>query len=178
VTPDAIKQLLLEADRQHSAAAREDTATLAGQVLGRVAKRRRNRQGAFAAAVVLMISIAIGSAAFMHDQKQQQQQLALANANELKQLHIQIASQQLVVDRLIAAEQRLHPREQTATLVVNDDPIERASAAMVLQADRVRDTPGLERQALGSYQQVIEHFPQTSSADLARRRAAELRKEG
>jgi hypothetical protein len=177
VTPDAIKQLLHEADRRHGAAAPEDAATLAGQVLGRVAKRRRNRRRAFSAVGVLMIGITIGSAEFMRDQKQQQQ-LVVTNANELKQLHIQIASQQLVVDRLFAAEQRLHPREQTATPVVNDDPIERASAAMVLQADRVRDTPGLERQALGSYQQVIEHFPQTSSADLARRRAAELRKEG
>lgn len=91
----------------------------------------------------------------------------------------QIAYQEQVIDRMLAAEQRA--RREATLLEIDlpsaDRPIERAAALAVYAADRVASNPEAPTApAVHAYDRVIDSFPDTVSAELARRRLAELRK--
>lgn len=101
---------------------------------------------------------------------------------ELKDIRKEIAAREEYVSQLLAHEQIRRADRVEAALALagvkpKGDPVERAAAAVVAQGDRLRNV-GSGSEAAASYVSVVEHFPQTTSAAVARRRLEAIKKDG
>lgn len=99
----------------------------------------------------------------------------------LQELDTRIAQQEAQIQRLLAAE-RLQQAQARLARLPKEHPeqqiAERAARAVVEQADRVLHETSQSAAALRAYQEVIEYFPQTASAEQAQRRIHDLQKAG
>lgn len=173
-----LERLLQRVDR-----AAGGPAPLAGDLAWRVrtaARRRRNRRlGSAAAGVVFLAGACVLSWSSARP-AQQDNDLAM---RDLAAMEARIERLLTEVDGRIAhmrklmAEEKEQRRQLAAMRVPTEveNQVERAAFITVHYADRLYRELGQTRSAVESYRQTIEQFPQTQSANVARRRLAEIR---
>jgi hypothetical protein len=174
MTRDPIGQLLSEADAQTRTPA-VDANDLAQRVIDRVRTRRIVR-----AATPLVAVAVVGIVVLTHRPSEVRRPVESVATNvDLNSVRQQIEFQQRLVDRMLQREQRRHNEAQliSISIPVDDPPVERAAARLISEANRLLESSG-QQQAIKAYSQVIDSFPDTISAELARKRLAELKKEG
>lgn len=182
---DRIEQLLRDADEMRKRSPEQTPADLASAVLTRRRSRARRRLGAGVA--MLLIGGLIPFAVVR--QSVEPENIAIKPTpqqtneprDEMAEIQAQIDQTELTIARLLAAEKMnvLNARlAEVRRLPTPDDVTERAAAAMVYQTDRMLKATNLQNPARETYSQVIASFPQTPSAEVARRRLLELKNEG
>jgi hypothetical protein len=164
-----------------------DADALAAGVRRAIARRRRARAGV-AGMIVLAGVVRLGA---IVEQRGEREKVAVTPpaptaaksdpAAELAAIRTEIAVREKAVKELLVAErlERAAGRAELLQALPADRAVaERAAAVVVWQADRgVRaggDRGGAER----AYSDVVRYFPDTVSAEVARRRLEELRKDG
>jgi hypothetical protein len=172
---DPIEKLLQQADCRLSASSSRSDG-LADRVYRTYRRRRLVRGAGVGACAVAML---VGSALFISPPPADPAPRDLRA--EIAALEEKIAAQERAIERLLRVEREFQAQARMKRLipVISEEAAaERAASAVVFQADRLLRTPGLTEPARQAYGRVIEHFPQTVSADHARKRLAEIEKEG
>jgi hypothetical protein len=170
---DPIEQLLGEADAR-TPVAPVDPGIISQRVIQQVHRRRVARSiGAIAA--ILIVGVLVTA----RWPREPQPVVTIARLDDLTSIRQQIDFQQRLVDALLASERQRRAEVRLAGIVVpsDDQPVERAAARVIVQAGRLLSSSDHDA-VIQAYDQVIDSFPNTAAADLARRRLAELRKEG
>jgi hypothetical protein len=178
---DPIEQFLRHADRQPTGS-NADALELAQRVW-RKHRRRQNIRvvGCVVAFVCLCITVRFATMPSSSTQLASTAPTAPAVDDQLNELRSQIAAQEQLVQQMLMVEQRVQDGARWASVArspSDDEVTERAASAMVFQADRLRNVAGASETARRAYGQVIEYFPHTASAELARKHASEIRIEG
>ncbi len=174
-----LEQLLQRVDR-----AAGGPAPPAGDLAWRVrtaSRRRRNRRlGSAAAGVVLLAGACVLWWSSVRP-AQQDNDLAMhdlaAMEARVERLLTEVDGRIAHIRRMMAEEQE--QRRQLAAMRVPtevENQVERAAFITVHYADRLYRELGQTRSAIESYRRTIELFPQTRSANVARRRLAEFQK--
>src|SRR5262249_13955396 len=148
----------------------------ANQVLTKFHRRRVIRAGAVAATVLMFVA---GSVMLLpwHHEIPREYARDDRGAVRTPSLSDQIAYQEQVIDRMLAAEKRARSEAKLVEIdLPNDDrPIERAAAQVIYAADQTARSPNVPtEQVVHAYDRVIDCFPDTISARIARERLAEL----
>ena len=155
----ALRQLLIDAD-----AAAGSAPVVGGDLTAAVQRRFRRRRGAQAAGVSMMLCAILAIVPLIRTNPQpskQDQHLAQARA-ELSLMQAQANSQAATVNRLVQYQKSLDVRAAAARRFDRGQPLsrlqqQRESAARTLTQD-------------GEYRRVIELFPETNWASVARQR--------
>jgi hypothetical protein len=173
---DPLQKLLRETDRPSRVAVR-DACELSGRVLLRV-RRRRMARAVASVAVIAAIGVFV-LARFPRDRSGEPVQLARSDdSNALTQ---RIDFQKRLVDALLASEQRRSAEQRLASVQYPEasQPVERAAARVIAEASRLLESNQHSSAAAEkAFTQVIDCFPDTLSAETARKRLAELKNEG
>jgi hypothetical protein len=171
---DRIEQLLREADGQ-ARASPIDAADVARRVLGRARARRRRRTTVVGASVVLIAAMV----RMYSTREPSRPQKMHAGVDDLTEIRREIELQEHLVERLVVAERIRRNQARLARFEpASDDPLERAASFVLFHADRVHRDAGNSQNVRRAYQQVIECFPGTISAEQARQRTDAMREEG
>jgi TolA-binding protein len=176
---DPIQQLLQDADAATPPSRHVDAAAMADDVLRAHQRCRRRRN--VGRAVVAMFIIGIAGIIMLANSRPAQppRETALVPGANPQDLEQEIQATEARISRMLAAERQQQADARLAALARAPTPhdiTERAASAVLTQADRLVKTAGLTAPAERAYTQVINHFPDTHSADLARQRIAEMRK--
>ena len=182
MTEDKIKNLLQKADKTAGTPA-PISANLAAAVRRRANQRRFARLAApVAAAAVVLIAFGIwrltGTPA---DQMHEQDKVAALQA-EIKQLQAQTDATLKLVREVLENQRRQHRISQLkAKLASITDPLEeiqrqadKTAFTLVYEANRMYGELNQKDSAIQTYNRVIELFPQSKWADVARRRLSEI----
>lgn len=163
-----LKQMLMQAD------AGESLVPMDAKHLSRVIRKRVHgrkmllRSGMFAAAAIIMVAFILGQRQFQLYQKQQQIVRLEEKIEDLNRRTEQTLA--LVQDMLDRQEQQNTQRK----LASYQDPIrhqvEEAAFILIYQADRMLEKYNNKETAIQYYNQVIERFGDTPSAQTARDR--------
>jgi hypothetical protein len=178
---DPIQQLLNDADAATSPSRHVDAAAMADDVLRAHQRFRRRRN--VGRAIAAMFTIGVVGLVMLASSRPAQtpRENALISGVKPQDLQQEIQVTEARISRMLAAERQREAEARLAALALEPTPhdiTERAASAVLTQADRLIKTAGLTAPAERAYTQVITHFPDTHSADIARQRMAELRKEG
>lgn len=173
---DGLKQLLRNADAPPLVG---DSAELAGRVWRRREAQIRQRRTGTAIAVVLLV----GGTLLLHLRPAQVRRIAIdkpvrQNANvSLASLEIDAKLHAMTAQMLMALERT---RRARADISAEPDPIEqvhfqrdRAAMTLIYEADRFIAQPHQTDLAIAQYRKVIELFPKSKWADVARQRLRE-----
>jgi hypothetical protein len=103
----------------------------------------------------------------------------LSAKQELARLDEQISAEEKKVADLLLAEKLNAAQTRLAEILpeLKNDPTDRAAAAIVRQGDLLRES-GLVSDAAGSYDQVVNYFPNSPAAVMAKQRLAGLESKG
>lgn len=189
---NSLKNLLREADSKTAAIPGAKPSVVAGSVLNanRLFKTRRVLS---AVALTLVGSLAalavVHHSNLMHPLDNQSIATSLPAAvppdaehlEEMSRIRAEIAESEAAIARLLLAEKQQHLDVELARLQrlpTADDVTETAAAAMVYQTDRMLQSTDLTQPAREAYNQVISYFPQTISANTARKRLSEIGTQG
>ena len=182
MTEDKIKNLLQKADKTAGTAA-PISANLAAAVRRR-AKQRRFVSLAAPVAAAAVVLIAFGIWHFTSapaDQTHEQGKVAALQA-EIKQLRAQTDATLKLIREVLENQRRQHRiRELEAKLASIPDPLEemqkqvdKTAFTLVYQANCMYNELNQKDSAIRTYNRVIELFPQSKWADVARRRLSEI----
>jgi hypothetical protein len=172
---DPIGQLLSQADAQARINV-VDPKDLSQWVMRRAARRRAGRALASAAAIVVVGVVVL---ARLPGKRLPQVVVHESNADLIALQH-QVEFQERLVDRMIEGEQLARDQKRLVSISIpyEGPPGERAAARLISQANRLLESDSPPQAAERAYTQVIDSFPETISAQQARKRLAELRKDG
>ncbi len=159
-----------------------DPSQMAGAAL---ATARRRRVGIrIAASVALLCVVAITVVLLRPRENSPPRQVAINIQNNdgptiiLSDLRQQIADQEKIVDELESADRLARAENRIAEYAAADqDPTERTAETMIAQANLVRDL-GMADLAEADYRQVVDYFPDTLSAKIARKTLDSLNVKG
>lgn len=187
--PDPIQQLLQETDQRRPADSTSNASDLAGRVL-KIRNWRRNVR--IVSTLALLLISGTLSLIVLRERGSATQQLAMDGKaslqgpvtldQELRDLQSQIAVNEQIIRRLKAMETIERAEAEIARLQSRQFPeqeiTERAASAVVYQTDRMYRSTGQSASALQAYREVIEHFPGTASAELAKQRVINIERAG
>ena len=183
MTEDKIKNLLQKADKTAGTAA-PIPANLAADVRRRANRRRFATLAApVAAAAVVLIAFGIWCLTGVPaDQMYEQGKVAALQA-EIKQLQAQTDATLKLVREVLENQRRQHRiAKLKAKLASITDPLEevqrqvdKTAFTLVYEANRMYGELNQRDSAIQTYKRVIELFPQSTWADVARRRLSEIR---
>jgi hypothetical protein len=180
---DPLEQLLRRAD---SPAGDARNATDIAPAARRSLARRRYARGIGMAAAALAIALlliprnpGLPPVAQSQPQPWSPEQVAAARAEVEALRHDANASEQMV-ELLLAAEHQATARKQKPRAELLDPATEllleqeRAASILVQSGDRLAEDVSSQTRAQREYQRVLELFPNSSSAEQARRRLAQM----
>ena len=182
MTKDKIKNLLQKADKTAGTPAHPSAVLL--KAVRRRANQRRFARLAVPAAAAAVVLIAFGIwrlTGTPADQMYEQVKVAALQA-EIEQLQAQTdATLKLVREVLERQRRQRRIAELEAKLASIPDPLEemqrqadKTAFTLVYQANRMYDELNQKDSAIQTYNRVIELFPKSKWADVARRRLAEI----
>lgn len=180
---DKLKNLLQDADR---AAGRPTPVSIDLPVLRRRAGRRRVIRIAFPVSAAAAVLVALGLWAYMGGlakPKTEQERIASLE-NQVKALQARTDAALKFVHEVLEDERRQRRLDELqAELASIGDPLEeireqvdKTAFMLVYQADRMYRELGLKKSAVRAYDRVIELFPESPSAKVARQRLSEIKK--
>jgi ribosomal protein L29 len=189
MTHDTLGQLLARADEAAGAAPRSSEG-VANCIRAELRRRQARRRTATGVALALLLVVAT-LIPIVHSRPHRVIDLAIANRaiesrppevsrlrRELAALRAQANAGQLTVAAMLRAERRV--RQSPARALA--DPVQRiydqrdlAALALVRQADRLYRELDHRQSAATAYERVVELFPQTPSASVARQRLFEIK---
>jgi hypothetical protein len=173
VNDDRLKKLLLDADSPSAASA--DPAELAFRVRRRLQRRRRNVRGAgglmlLAAALMVVWHPWHGVPTATNTPPLSPLQVA-ALRQDIDRLHADADARQAVVDEVLRrqAVRRMPAGERDPFVAVRIE-LERSSMIALEYGQRLEQIDGQAQQARAQYYRVMELFPESRGALLARQR--------
>ena len=178
MTEDKIKNLLQKAD-QMAARPTPVSANLAAAVRRRADHRRiTNIAVPIAAAAMLLIACGVWHLSTKTDQTTRDKDKIASLETQIQQLQARTdATLKLIQEVLDRQRQQRRLNQLEAKLASIPDPLEEireqvdtAAFYIVYQADRKFNELNLKDSAIADYRRVIELFPQTQSAEVARKR--------
>jgi len=179
MTDDKIKQLFQIADRT---AGRPLMFPIKASAIRRRARVRRAVSATCRAAALLILALAIwGLSDRSPEQTAKQAQIAALQA-QVKLLQVRTdATLKLVQEALKSERKENRLNELQAELADIPDPLEeirkqvdKAAFTLVYHADRLYRQLNQRASAIEAYNRVIELFPETQSAEVARQRLSEI----
>ncbi len=179
MTEDKIKNLLQEADRTAGGPA-SVSANLAAAVRRRAGRRQTINLAARIAAAAIVV-IALGIWGFTAKKTRYRQRIIALEA-EIKQLKLQTDATLMLI-REVLDEERKQRRlnELKAQLARYSDPLQeiqkqadKTAFFLVYQANRMYRELDQKEAAIQEYNRVIELFPQSQWAEVARQRLSEI----
>lgn len=182
MTEDKIKNLLQKADKTAGTAA-PISANLSTTVRRRANQRRFARLAApVAAAAVVLIAFGIWSLTGTPADQTHEQGKVASLQTEIKQLQAQTDATLKLIREVLENQRRQHRiRELEAKLASIPDPLEemqkqvdKTAFTLVYEANRMYGELNQKDSAVQTYNRVIELFPQSKWADVARRRLSEI----
>lgn len=182
---DKLQQLLRETDR-HAGANRAPSNGLADRVWQAGKRRRRVRRVAGGSLVAMLMVAGIWFGSHRGDEPQIQR-IAMTNPTsspvsvDRESRRREIALHEAAVQRLLAAERLGRARARLAEFkpAPNADAVvEQAAAVIVFQTQRSLNATGETGAATARLKSVIENFPDTASARLARQQLELLQQQG
>jgi len=180
MTEDKIKNLLYEAD-QTAGGPVPLSANLAAAVRRRANRRQTvNLAVRIAAAAVVLFALGIWS---FTAKKSRDQQRIVALEMQIKQLRVQTdATLNLIQEVLDEDRKQRRLNELQAQLAKYPDPLEeiqkqvdKTAFILVYQANRMYRELDQKDSAIQAYNRVIELFPQSRWAEVARQRLSEIK---
>jgi cell division protein FtsB len=177
MTEDKIQNLLQKADET---AGRPTPISINLSTVRHRANRRRIV--GIAAAVAILVAFSLWSLTSKTVGTKQQQKITLLEA-QLRHLQARAdATFDLVKEALENERKQNQLDELQAQLASIPDPIEeiqeqidKTTFILIYQADRMYRELNLKRSAIQTYKRVIELFPETHGAEVARQRLTEIR---
>lgn len=179
MTEDKIKNLLYEADQ--TAGGPVPLSSNIAAAVRRRASRRHTANLAFRVAAAAVVLFALGIWSFNVKKARDRQRIVVLEA-EIKQLKTQTDAT-LNLIRQVIDEERKHRRldEMRAQLASIPDPLEdiqkqvdKTAFILVYQANRMYSELNQKDSAVQAYKRVIELFPQSPWAEVARQRISEI----
>ena len=180
MTEDKIKNLLYEADQTAGGPA---PVSIDLSAVRRRANRRQtvNLAARIAAAAVVVIALGIWS---FTAKKTRDRQRIIALEAEIKQLKVQTdATLHLIREVLEEERKQRRLNELQAQLASYSDPlqeiekqVDKTAFILVYQANRMYRELDQKETAIQAYNRVIELFPQSRWAEVARQRLSEIQK--
>jgi hypothetical protein len=185
MTRDPLTDLLTAADAAAAGPTPIPSPDLAARVRHTLARRKRTRT---ASLTTLLLATLVATGFFANQRHPASPWIAVSRppsakntAAELTAIRREIAARERIVTDLLARE-RLNKAEATVVIARELPPdrvvAERAAAAAVWQATRAARQTGRTRDAASAYADVIRYFPDTVSAQQARKHLERIRKEG
>ena len=183
MTEDKIQHLIQSADRT---AGPPVQVSVDLSVIHRCARRRHlvTLLVPVAAAAVILVALGVwGVSIRLGKTASEQKKIALLQM-EVKQLQVQTDATLKLIQEVLENERRQRQLDKLyAELASIPDPLEeiqtqvdKTAFILVYQADRMYNELSQRDSAMGTYRRVIELFPQTKSAEIARQRLSELQK--
>ena len=182
MTEDKIKNLLQEADQTAGGPA-SLSSNLAAAVRRRAGRRQTvNLAARTAAAAIVIIALCIWG---FTTKKTRERHRIIALEAEIKQLKIQTdATLNLIREVLDEDRKQRRLQELQAQLASYSDPLEeiqkqvdKTAFILVYQANRIYSDLDQKEAAIQAYNRVIELFPQSRWAEVARQRISEIKNE-
>ena len=183
MTDDRIKQLFQIADRT---AGRPIMFPIKTSAIRRKARIRRAAvlTSRIAAAVLIIFVLAVWGLSDRTTEPpvQQEQDKIAVLQNEVELLQAKVDAAYELVQEVLETERRRARLEELQTQLANipdaleeiQKEVERAAFVIVYAADRMYHERNAKSSALQAYKRVVELFPKTQSAEVARQRLAEI----
>jgi len=184
MTEDKLQNLLRDTDDSF-AANPPDTQKLVRSVRSRAVRRKYLKTSlSFAAAACLVIALCFALPTFEKVKKPLSPQQLATLKQDIKRLNATADATLKLVTEVIERQNRLENLQKlNAQLASYGDPlqeikdkIDETAFVLVYNADRLYNELDRKDQAVESYKRVIEFFPDTTSAELARQRLSEIQK--
>lgn len=184
MTDDKLQSLLCDTDDSF-AAVPPDTQKLIRSVRSRAVSRKYLKTTlSFAAAACLVIGFCLALWTFNEDKQSLSPQQLAALQQDIKRLNATADVTLKLVTEVIERQNRIENLQKlNAQLASYGDPlqeikdkIDKTAFVLVYNADRMYNELDQKDQAVESYKRVIEFFPDTSSAELARKKLSEIQK--
>jgi TolA-binding protein len=152
-----------------------DTANLASSVRRRLHRRKTViRSGMFSTAAMIMVTFILGQRQYELYQKQQQ---IVRLEQRIEDLNRRTEETLVLAQNLLARQQQEVQRQYASYQNPIRQQVEEAAFILVYQADRMKNKYNNAEAAIDYYNQVIERFGDTPSAQTARERLTEIEKQ-
>lgn len=180
---DTIKDLLRQADR--AAGTRSAPPGLADLVRRRMRRQRVVTTKRYVAAAAAIIVITSGAILILSRSKPPGRSAPVDEftklRTEIEQLRAEADTRMAIIEQMLARQSRKERLARLEWELARPDPVEqvrleleRTACIMVYQANRMYQELDLPESAVKSYRQVIELFPETHWAKVARQRLTKI----
>jgi uncharacterized protein YoxC len=178
MTEDKIKNLLYEADRMAGGPV-PVSANLAAAVRRRANRRQTANLAVYIAAAVVVIALGIWS---FTAKKARDQRRIVALEKQIKQLQVQTDATLNFIREVLDEERKQRRLNELETQLAGySDPlqeiqkqVDKTAFILVYQANRMYRELDQKDSAIQAYNRVIELFPQSRWAEVARQRLSEI----
>lgn len=172
---DKLNQLLKQADAENELLPL-DAASLSLAVRRRLHRRQRTlRYGMVAAAAIIIVACVFGQRQYQLYQKQRQ---IVRLQQDIEDLNRRTEQTLALVQEMLTRQQQ---QDAQRRLVSYQDPIQRqveeTAFILLYQADRMIEKYNDKDAAIDYYNQVIDHFGNTPSAETAHQRLKQIAKQ-